>query len=174
MKKAFITNPQLFFNGIIIALTIIILDLYLKKLIFEILDNKPGQIIVMTNFLNMVKVYNTGVSFGMLSNLSNGIVILSIMTISITIIFIIWLTRINSKHMSIALGFIIGGAVGNITDRIMNGAVADFIDFHVMGYHWPAFNLADSVITIGAIILIFDEFVLSKKNHSTTSKENDN
>ena len=64
--------------------------------------------------------------------------------------------------MSIALGFVIGGAGGNIIDRIVNGAVADFLDFHIAGYHWPAFNLADTTISIGAAIMIFDEFILPR------------
>ena len=66
---------------------------------------------------------------------------------------------------------IIGGAYGNIIDRIINGAVADFLDFHIANYHWPAFNVADCAITIGAILLIIDEFMLSKNKKK--EKKND-
>lgn len=165
MKK--ISHPKFFITGIIIAIIILILDLYSKSIIFNILDNQEHQIIRITSFFNLVKVWNMGVSFGMFNDLTHGKIILSILAISITTILIIWLSRITEKHMSIALGLIIGGAIGNIIDRLINGAVADFLDFHLMGHHWPSFNVADSAITIGAIILIFDEFILPKLKHKS-------
>ena len=82
---------------------------------------------------------------------------------SIATILIIWLWRIKAKHLAIALGLIIGGAFGNVIDRIQNGGVTDFLDFHFASYHWPAFNLADSAIFIGVAIILFDEFIIKKK-----------
>jgi signal peptidase II len=82
---------------------------------------------------------------------------------SIATILIIWLWRIKNKHLAIALGLIIGGAFGNVIDRIQNGGVTDFLDFHITSYHWPAFNVADSAIFIGVAMVLFDEFFLKKK-----------
>ena len=163
MKKLRILSPKLFYIGILIATIIAVLDLYTKDVIFTILDGRLGNYIRVTSFFNLVQVYNKGVSFGMFNDLSYGIIILSLLSFSITIILFIWLARVNQKHLGIALGLVIGGAYGNLIDRIINGAVADFLDFHIMQYHWPAFNLADSAITVGAMILIFDELFLQKK-----------
>lgn len=169
-----IQNPQLFITGLVLAIVIAIADLYSKSVIFRILDNEIGQYIKVTGFFNLVKVLNTGVSFGMFNNLTYGTIILSAVAIIITIILVIWLSQIESKHMSIALGFVIGGAGGNIIDRIVNGAVADFLDFHIAGYHWPAFNLADTTISIGAAIMIFDEFILPRIKTKNNNVEKSN
>ena len=160
--RNFIHHPKYFFKGILLAVTIIIADLYSKYFIFNLIDQKNLHYIKITNFLNLVKVHNTGVSFGMFNNLEHGVIILSTSALIITAILLIWLAKIYKKSLAIALGLIIGGALGNIIDRIINGAVADFIDVYFKHYHWPAFNLADSAIAIGAIILIIDEFKSDK------------
>lgn len=164
MSKLYIKNSKLFSYAILIAILVTILDLYSKNIIFSFLENKINYSLKITNFFNLVTVYNRGVSFGLFDNIEYSVFILATLGIIITIILIIWLGRINQAHIAIALGLIIGGAMGNIIDRIVNGAVADFLDFHIANYHWPAFNLADSAITIGAIILILDELILTRKN----------
>ena len=68
----------------------------------------------------------------------------------------VWMWHADKLLLGIALGLVVGGAIGNVVDRILHGAVVDFVDFHVAGYHWPAFNVADSAITLGVVILIFD------------------
>ena len=75
---------------------------------------------------------------------------------------IIWLLRIEKLQLAGALGLIIGGAIGNVVDRIIIGAVVDFLDFHVGGFHWPAFNIADMGITCGAALLIWDSIFYQK------------
>ncbi|MBT4878278.1 MAG: signal peptidase II [Alphaproteobacteria bacterium] len=159
-----IIHPKFFTYGILFALTITIADLLSKELIFALLDKTPGQHIRVTSFFNLVKVYNTGVSFGMFNDLQYGKIILIIVASMITIFLLYWLSQSEDKKIILALSLVIGGALGNIIDRAIYGSVADFLDFHINGYHWPAFNLADSSITLGAIILIFDEF-FNKKKH---------
>lgn len=108
-------------------------------------------------FLNLVMTWNRGVSFG----IGNGAVpldplILSALSGVIVVALIGWLYRAGTPVVRLAVSLIIGGAIGNIVDRLRYGAVADFIDAHIAGHHWPAFNLADSAITVGAVILVVD------------------
>ncbi|EPY01421.1 lipoprotein signal peptidase [Magnetospirillum fulvum MGU-K5] len=108
-------------------------------------------------FLNLVMTWNRGVSFG----IGNGAVpldplILSALSGVIVVALIGWLYRAGTPLVRLAVSLIIGGAIGNIVDRLRYGAVADFIDAHIAGHHWPAFNLADSAITVGAVILVVD------------------
>ena len=93
----------------------------------------------------------------MFTDLEYGQIILSVIGLAIVTILINWLRNNDKKTVAYALGAIIGGAFGNIIDRLVNGHVADFLDVHWYGYHWPAFNLADSCITIGVLILLNEE-----------------
>jgi signal peptidase II len=108
-------------------------------------------------FFDVVMAWNRGVSFGILNN--NGAwnaIALSVLSLVIVAVLVVWLRKAPPLPIQLALGGIIGGAVGNVIDRARFGAVADFLDFHVGLYHWPAFNLADSAITVGAVVLIVD------------------
>jgi signal peptidase II len=80
-------------------------------------------------------------------------------------VLIYWLRRAASPFLAIAIGLIIGGAVGNVIDRLRLGAVVDFLDFHVGAYHWPAFNLADSAICIGVAAMLLDGLLLHRAAH---------
>lgn len=165
--------PKLFLLGMMIATIVAILDLASKRLIFTILEQQEflQSEIKIFDFFSLVAVWNRGVSFGMFNSIENPQIILSILQGSIAIILCFWLYNNRKKHFTIALGLIIGGAFGNVIDRIMHGAVADFLDFHIANYHWPAFNLADSCVFIGVAILLFDEIFqkkISKKNEKTS------
>ncbi len=119
----------------------------------------PPRIIEITPFLNLVPVWNTGVSFGFLANVSDSMpYILSTLSILVIAALIIWLFRAKTNSLICGLGLVIGGAFGNVIDRLRYRAVVDFIDFHFVGCHWPAFNLADTAITIGVGLLLFDNF----------------
>lgn len=158
-------NSNYLIAAIIAIISIVVLDLYSKWAIFEFLLHKDGQRLEITSFFNLVTVWNRGVSFGMFRDLSNGPTILTCIgiLISIYLFCLIWLEQ--NKMMVAALAMIIGGAVGNIADRIINGAVADFLDVHFLGYHWPAFNVADSFITCGVVLyLVADLFFKGKRN----------
>ena len=118
---------------------------------------QPPQIIPVTPFFNIVLTWNRGISFGLFNDDGDfNAVILSVLAIAIVIYLVRWLQRAENRWMAVALGLIIGGALGNVIDRALHRAVADFLDFHLGGYHWPAFNGADSFITVGAAILILD------------------
>lgn len=115
------------------------------------------------SFVNLVMVWNKGISFGLFQSGSKLASMLLIgIALSLSMGMTIWLALSRSAWVSFALSLVIGGAVGNMIDRIRFGAVADFIDFYVGDWHWPAFNVADSAIVLGAFILIL---------HTLLSKE---
>ncbi|MEM6780605.1 MAG: signal peptidase II [Pseudomonadota bacterium] len=116
-------------------------------------------------FFNLTMVWNQGVSFGLFQ--SGNPWPLIILASGISVFFAFWLARAQTWGQAIALGCVIGGALGNVIDRLRFGAVADFFDFHVMGWHYPAFNIADSCITLGIAFLIFDGIVLEPKRKRT-------
>ncbi len=147
-----------------VALIVVLLDQISK---FFVLKN---SLILMNNVeifenLNFVFVLNKGISFGFLSSLNISFY-LGIISMVISVFIIIWIIRTSSRIEKISLSFILGGAIGNGFDRINKEYVLDFIDFHAFGFHWPAFNLADSFITVGAIIFIFRSVKLNLKQKS--------
>ena len=145
-----------------------ILDLCSKYIIFNFLDNLilEGAIfypsLKVSSFFNLVQVWNNGVSFGMFSQFASAKIFIIILNIIIISALLIWLSRIEHKYLMISLSLIIGGAFGNLFDRVINGAVADFLDFHLFNYHWPAFNLADSFVFIGVFMLLFENLFIKK------------
>ena len=142
--------------GIWTAVLLALIDQTSKTIILPCVM-KPPRIIEITEFFNLVLVWNRGVSFGMLQSSSVwGPILLGAVTLIIIVLLFFWLREANTKLYAIALGLIIGGALGNLTDRVIYQAVVDFIDIHFFGYHWPAFNVADSAISIGAIYIIYE------------------
>jgi signal peptidase II len=111
------------------------------------------------SFLNLVLVHNTGAAFGFLSSASGWQNILFIVIASVACLVILWMIwRLEAKDLLLAVGLmlILGGAAGNLADRLVHGYVIDFIDVYYRAWHWPAFNVADSAITLGAALLIWD------------------
>ncbi|MBL79038.1 MAG: signal peptidase II [Nitrosomonadaceae bacterium] len=147
-----------FSTSLVLAIIILILDFSTKRWVESELIY--GEQIFLTNFFNLVLVFNTGAAFSFLSNesgwqrwLFSGVAICAAIVI----------TYLLKKHTSeklfcISLSFILGGALGNLWDRLALGYVVDFIDIHYSVYHWPAFNVADSAIFIGALCLIIESF----------------
>lgn len=117
------------------------------------------RVIEITAFFNLVMVWNRGVSFGLFQADGGGRWLLIGLSAAILIILILWLRRLERRLPAYAIGLIIGGAVGNVVDRVVYGAVADFFDLHIAGYHWYAFNIADSAIVIGVGLLLADSFI---------------
>jgi signal peptidase II len=173
-SQNFFTAKKLFFVGISIAITAAFFDLLSKRVIFAILERLAAENgeqnpeIKICDFFSLVYVWNHGVSFGMFSGIEHGQIIFSVIQFSILIILFFWLANSDKLHIIWALGLISGGALGNLIDRINNAAVADFLDFHIASYHWPAFNLADSFVFIGVMILIFEDLIF-KQNGKKTS-----
>ena len=123
----------------------------------------PFNMVEIFPFFNLVMVWNEGISFGLFNNGADLALIISLVSLSITAGLSVWIYQTNSTFKSIALALIVGGALGNIIDRLRYGAVADFIDIHIAGYHWPAFNLADSAITIGVALLLIHNIFLEEE-----------
>jgi signal peptidase II len=144
--------------GLLLALFVMVSDQLTKYWALSALFSPPQVIKVLFCF-NLVPVWNTGISFGMLAGYSDVMPpIISGLTIVISIGLVGWLCIAKSLTLKVALGLILGGAIGNIIDRIQYGAVIDFIDLHFFGFHWPAFNLADASITIGVGFFLLDSF----------------
>lgn len=114
-----------------------------------------------TSFFNLTMVWNEGISFGLFHG--SGVWILVGLSLIITVVFSGWMLRSTSWFQTVALALVIGGAIGNVADRLRFGAVADFFDFHVMGWHYPAFNIADCGIVVGIALLVFDGIILEPK-----------
>jgi len=127
---------------------------------------------VIDGLFNITYIRNTGAAFGFFANASP--VARSFFLIGVTIavilliIYYIWKIKAEEKFFTFPLSLILGGAVGNLIDRLRFGDVVDFLDFYIVSYHWPAFNIADSAISIGAIILLFAIF--KKKEETMCSK----
>lgn len=121
---------------------------------YNIAERAP---VVITSFFNLVMVWNPGVSFGMLAE-QDARWFLTGLALGISMILLFWLWRTHERMLPWALALIISGAVGNAIDRIQYGAVADFFDVHISGYHWPAFNIADSAIVCGALLMLLLQF----------------
>ena len=136
------------------------LDQITKLFVLDFL--RDGSILINNNF-NLVLVYNTGISFSLFQmNSYSGQLILASLGGLIVIFLFLWLLKLKNVFHSLALGLIIGGALGNIFDRIIRGGVIDFIDLHILDYHWPAFNFADSAIVVGALGIIYKGFFKNK------------
>ncbi|MBF97361.1 MAG: signal peptidase II [Owenweeksia sp.] len=149
--------------AILLAVSVILIDRMTEHAVSFYIQNSEGFIKI-TPFFNLVWTGNDGISFGMLQDLAYGKWLLSISAFIITGFFFIWLLRTKSLWVACALGLIIGGALGNTFERLYYGYVIDILDFHFAGYHWPAFNLTDSVIFIGVSLLIYYE--LKSPEHS--------
>jgi signal peptidase II len=142
-----------------LAIIILIADQFTKILIvgyYQLGDSTP-----VTSFFNVVRVHNAGAAFSFLSDSSGWqrwfFTAIGVLAAAV----ILWLLKSHGgqKLFAFALACILGGAIGNVIDRVLYGHVVDFLDFHLRGWHFPAFNIADSAITIGAACLILDELL---------------
>ncbi|MEZ5847605.1 MAG: signal peptidase II [Geminicoccaceae bacterium] len=129
------------------------------------LDGLSGRgVIEITSFFNLVLVWNTGVSFGMFSGSGDlGRWALVAVALAVGIGLSVWFLRERRNLPRVCITLILAGAVGNVIDRVRYGAVVDFLDFHAKGYHWPAFNIADCAIVVGAILLLMDGLFFSEE-----------
>lgn len=145
-----------------VAASVAIVDLLTKSIAEELLSRNGS--VVITPFLNLRLGYNTGISFGLLRATSGSAVIAMIAVQSLIVMGLVLLAVRNSARLErLALALILGGALGNIVDRFQDGAVTDFLDVHLSGWHWPTFNVADIAITCGAVLLILVSLRLSQQ-----------
>lgn len=141
-----------------IAAIVVLLDQLSKVTLSQLIVY--GQSERITSFFNLVMVYNKGAAFSFLADqLGWQRYLFAGISVAASLL-IVWMLKRNASQRLFcwALALILGGAIGNLIDRIAYGHVIDFLDVHVYGWHWPAFNIADSAITIGAALFILDEF----------------
>jgi signal peptidase II len=120
----------------------------------------PGERLEVTGFFNLVLVCNPGAAFSLLSEAGGWQtpLLIAFALGAIGVVGTMIVKRPAERVLCAALGLVLGGALGNVVDRVRFGCVADFLDFHARGWHWPAFNVADSAITVGAVLLVFEGF----------------
>ena len=161
MKKKIFKKENIYFLFFIFI--IFFLDRYSKNLILNLLENEKYFFI--NNYLNLNLVFNTGIGFGFFS-LNAGIYynMLS-MLIFLIILVLVYLMFQSKTSEKIFFSFIIGGAIGNLYDRIIYKAVPDFIDFHIKDFHWFTFNIADIFISLGIIFMILNEVLYKKQKN---------
>lgn len=141
-----------------VAAAVVAADRVVKLVMLEALA--PGESRPVTGFFNLVLVYNKGAAFSFLATASGWQTpLFAALAIGVSAFIAVLLWRGPERRcFSAALALILGGALGNLWDRLQWGQVLDFLDFHAAGWHWPAFNVADSAITVGAVLLILDGF----------------
>ncbi len=150
-----------------VSAAVVVLDQYSKVLVDSSLELYHS--IELIPSLAMYKIYNSGAAFSFLSDASGWqrwffIALASLVVIVLTA----WLYHLqkNQLRMALALSLVLGGAVGNLIDRVLYGYVIDFIDVYYASWHWPTFNVADSAITLGAALLLLDAFTSHKKDEA--------
>ena len=143
--------------GLIVAAAVVALDQLSKWWILDRVMQPIPHVVEVTPFFNLVLVWNYGVSFGTFaSGAAYMPYVLSAIAVVITVSLLFWLRQAERRLVALAIGLIIGGAAGNVVDRLRFGAVADFLDFHIDSWHFWAFNVADSGISVGVLLLLLD------------------
>lgn len=150
------------FLSILLAVLIIVADQWSKSLILANPELSQIKSIEITSFFNLALVYNRGVSFGMFAGQNQPLLLVGL-SVAIMLILLVWLWRNRVLPVALAIGGVLGGAMGNVIDRVRYGAVVDFLDFHINELHYPSFNIADACIFIGVAILVIHSIFFDKK-----------
>ena len=157
-------QPHVLRSGLLVALATIILDQLSKLWVFN--SFAPGEVVAVTSFFNLVLVFNPGAAFSFLADHAGWQRwFFSLIALGISG-WIVWQLRQmrSCSWLAIGLALIMGGALGNLIDRLWLGMVIDFIDIHAGGWHWPAFNIADSAVCVGAVLYVFFQKQLPQKS----------
>ncbi len=155
--------------GLAAALVLLAADQAVKWWILEVVRlPEVGRVYVLP-FLNLTMVWNRGVTFGLLQGEAwwHPYALAAIASV-VAVLLVVWLARAENRLVSLALGLVLGGAVGNVIDRVRFGAVVDFIDVHAYGWHWYVFNVADSAIVIGVGLLLADALLRPRSGGNET------
>ena len=147
-----------------IALLVILIDQFTKTLILGAFQHGDSRTV--TSFFNVVRVHNVGAAFSFLAGASGWQRWFFVGLGAVAAVFIVWMLRSHGgqRLFSWALSLILGGAIGNVLDRLLHGYVVDFIQVHAAGWYFPSFNVADSAITVGAVLLILDELMRVRRS----------
>jgi signal peptidase II len=154
-------------RGLATAAVVAVLDQLTKAAVVSFFAGSVlGEREAITSFFNLALTYNRGISFGLFNGgAAINAFVFSLAAAAIVGVLAYWLSRASSPMLAVAIGLIIGGAAGNVIDRVRLGAVVDFLDFHIGSLHWPAFNLADSAICIGVAAMLMDSLFLRREAH---------
>lgn len=144
--------------GILVAFLILVLDQASKTAVLHWSDNWTEPTKQILPFLDFVYLWNTGISYGLFPQGETGRWVLLAIKVVASILFAAWLARSNRRLEALALGLLIGGALGNAVDRLVYGAVFDFISLHAFGFNWYVFNIADVAVVVGVVLLLYDAF----------------
>jgi len=143
--------------GLAAAAAVLALDQLAKLWVLGVFHAASSNVIVVLPVFNLAMAWNTGVSFGMFnSGSAGGTFIFAGVAAAIVAVLVWWLARARKPGLQVAIGMVIGGALGNIADRLVRGAVVDFLDFHLGAWHWFVFNLADAAICLGVLFIALD------------------
>lgn len=162
-------HNRMAFIWLLVSLLVVVLDMWTKHIATQHLTlYRPLEL---TSWLNMTLAHNYGAAFSFLSDAGGWQRwLFTILALAVTGVLIVWLLRLpaTDRLTAAALALIIGGAIGNLLDRIRHGYVVDYIDVYYRDWHWPAFNLADSAITCGVVLLLLDGLILTAFRKSAT------
>lgn len=145
-------------RGLIVAALVLLADQASKALLIGVMAARGDAPLAVTGFLNLVMVWNEGISFGLFNTPEAAGArrwVLAGVALAVVGALVLWMRRAR-PGLALVIGAIIGGALGNVVDRLARGAVADFFDLHLAGWHWPAFNVADMAISLGVVALVAD------------------
>jgi signal peptidase II len=153
----------------VIAVIVLLLDRLAKWAVASNIALR-GNVVVIPGFFQLTHVQNTGAAFGLFADSPAQWKIGALVSVSILALVVVsallWKNSHSLSTTTIGLSLILGGAMGNLWDRMMSGRVVDFLDFYVGSYHWPAFNVADTAIVIGAVLLISEIFFTKSANET--------
>ncbi|MDE1172982.1 MAG: signal peptidase II [Parvibaculaceae bacterium] len=149
--------------GLGVALVAFILDRLFKLWMLGPFDLPSRGRYIVTPFFDLVMVWNKGVSYGLFQAHSGlGRLVLIVFAVVVTAGLVLWLAQVARKLVAVAIGLVIGGAIGNVYDRVHYGAVADFFSFHALGFYWYIFNVADIWIVLGVVFFLYDSLFPAK------------
>ena len=163
-------SPAMF--GIAVAVAMFGADQLHKWWMIRVYDMAAKGVVTVTPFLDLVMVWNTGISYG-LFQAGSGYGRLAILAVTLAIVAVLaaWMLRTSSRLVAVAVGLVIGGALGNAVDRVVYGAVADFFSLHAFGFYWYVFNLADVGIVAGVGLLLYESFAGDGKTRNESGVE---
>lgn len=158
---------SLVFRWLGVAALVIVLDQISKAWVLGSLQFMEQ--VVVTSFFNLVLVFNSGAAFSFLANAGGWQKWFFVILASGISVWLVIMLRQHARDrlLALALSLILGGAIGNVIDRLRFDAVVDFLDFHLAGMHWPAFNVADSAISIGVVLMLWHQFFPPKPQESS-------
>lgn len=142
--------------GLLTAFASLVLDQASKTAVLHWSESWTRPVVTVTPFLDLVAIWNTGISYGLFPQGETGRWVLVAINAAAALLFAVWLARTQRGFEALALGLLIGGAIGNAVDRLVYGAVFDFISLHAFGLRWYVFNIADVAVVVGVALLLYD------------------